>query len=353
LNLPPWLSALLWPFSLLYGGAVRLRAWFYRVGIFPQRRLKGMVISVGNLTVGGTGKTPMVMYMAQHLLDRGKSVGILSRGYRILSHAQTDRPPHTPGEEAESIVFSDETWQLHRELKGRALLGIGADRFRHGQELERRGVEWFLLDDGFQHLRLARDADIVLIDGTAPFGNGRLLPAGSLREPCPALARADLILITRRLKNSELESIVRRYSPAPIFFSQTELKEVAPANNSAAPAEPHAWLGRRAFVFCGIGNPAAFFADVRQWGLEVVGEMAFRDHHAFAARDLEEIESAARRSMAEILVCTDKDTFNLGRHAFRSLPLYVCRITMRLSDERGFWEALYSILERRRAGRKP
>src|SRR3989454_7680385 len=185
-RLPAGMSWLLWPASLVFEVIVRLRGWCYRRGVFKQRRLRGVVISVGNLTVGGTGKTPMVLWIAERLIAEGKPVGILTRGYR------GGRPAGGGGK-----LGGDEGALLRERLRRKARFGIGADRYRKGLMLERHGVEWFVLDDGFQHLRLARDADIVLIDATDPFGGGFLLPAGRLREPKSSLSRADIVVVTR------------------------------------------------------------------------------------------------------------------------------------------------------------
>src|SRR5262249_23548352 len=182
----PALRALLWPFAVLYGAVVRLRALLYRWKILRTRRLRGTVISVGNLTVGGTGKTPMVLWTAERMASEGKRAAILTRGYRGGNQA-----------DARGLPRSDEVALLHERLGGRAQLGVGKDRYAAGQALERHGAEWFILDDGFQHLALGRDANIVLIDATNPFGGGRLLPAGGLPEPKAAPRRGGGGVITR------------------------------------------------------------------------------------------------------------------------------------------------------------
>lgn len=346
MDVHPILRWLLWPFSLLYGAAVLLRAWLYRKGILQQKRLHGIVLSVGNLTTGGTGKTPLVMELAQSLSDQGKSVGILTRGYRARRPAGGEAKEALAGESA--VRLSDEAWMMHRHLGAKARLGVGADRYARGLALEKEGVEWFVLDDGFQHLRLARDADILLMDARDPFGSGHLLPAGRLREPKAAMRRADLIVITRSEHAPALESIIRRYTPAPIFYATTELQEVYLAGRGAADQRTADWLGKRMFVFCGIGNPAAFVENVGHWGMDVAGHMAFRDHHRYRSADLAEIERRATAAGAEALICTEKDSYNLGNARPRELPLYVCRIAARLTDPARFWSTLYDILEFKR-----
>ena len=172
-------DALLWPFTIAYGMVVRTRSLAYRRGLLRQRRIDGVVISVGNLTVGGTGKTPMVLWTAQRLLAEKKSVGILTRGYR----GKPDPGGAKPVSGVSSETTSDEVRLLKARLGESVAFGVGANRFARGRELAKRGIQWFVLDDGFQHRQLARDVDIVLIDATNPFGGGHLLPAGRLREP--------------------------------------------------------------------------------------------------------------------------------------------------------------------------
>ncbi len=324
------LRALLLPLAWGYGAGMRLRAWLYRRGIFRAHRLDGIVISVGNLTLGGTGKTPLVAWLAAGLADAGNRVGVLMRGYR--SHGGT----------------SDEAELLRERLGDRVRLGIGANRYRKGRELARSGVNCFVLDDGFQHLALARDVDIVLIDALDPFGAG-LLPAGRRREPKTALQRADLVVITRSAHAPAVEAVVRRFTDAPIFYACTELEKVVPSANSAVEAGAADWFGRRVFAFCGIGNPQAFFEDVQRWGMELAGRMAFRDHHRYTPRDGRRIEQAALAAGAEALVTTEKDVYNLRAVYFARLPVYFCRIALRLAEPEKFWEVLDAIVEMKRS----
>lgn len=349
MKLHPIVRWLLWPLSLVYGAAVMARAWLYRIGVFRQKRLDAVVISVGNLTVGGTGKTPLVMMLAQQLSDEGKNVGILSRGYK--GRPRMDEGKAGDSATRHSALSSDETAMMQRHLAGKARIGVGADRYRHARWLQEDGVEWFLLDDGFQHLRLARDADILLIDAKDPFGDGKLLPAGRLREPKSAIARADLIVITRSDHAPAVEAIVRHYTKAPLFYAQPELKEIYLEGRGSADARTAEWLGKRVFVFCGIGNPQAFVENASQWGMDVAGHMEFPDHHRYTGKDASEIERRAEAAGAQALLCTEKDSYNLSAVQFTRLPLFVCRIGMRVNNAEIFWEALDSIIERKRAGR--
>jgi tetraacyldisaccharide 4'-kinase len=320
---------LLWPLSILYSSIVRLKIWCYTRGVFQKRKLPGTVISVGNLTVGGTGKTPIVLAIAERLAEEGKHAAILTRGYRGTSGT-------TPSGEPQS----DEVALLRERLAGKVQLGVGADRFKMGTVLARHGIDWFVLDDGFQHLKLSRDVDIVLVDATDPFGGGAVLPAGRLREPLSALRRADAVVITRSVQapSPAIEAIIRRHTGCPIFYASTRLESVlrVPGLDVALP-QPH-WREARFLAFCGIGNPTAFFDDLRNWGFQVAGERSFADHHVYNAREAADLERAASGCGADALLCTEKDVWNLRDVRFSALPVYCCRISFELPEN--FWDAM-------------
>jgi tetraacyldisaccharide 4'-kinase len=331
---------------LLFGGVVRLRTWCYRESILRARRLDTVVISVGNLTVGGTGKTPMVIWLVERLIARGKRVGVLTRGYRgFLGHLSRDAPRAQLSYHKPESVYGDEVCLLLARLPAgpQFMIGVGANRYARGRELEQQGVEWFVLDDCFQHLQLARNVDIVLLDAADPFGGGHLLPAGRLREPKSALARADMIVITRSTHAPAVEAIVQRHTDAPIFYAQTELEGISRAMGVVSSPEPE-WAAKKLFAFCGIGNPAAFFEDLRRWGLQVAGTAAFRDHHHYSQGDADEQERRALASGAEALVCTEKDVFNLVHAQFRRLPVCYARISLNVSDADKFMETLMNLV---------
>jgi tetraacyldisaccharide 4'-kinase len=335
-------GALLWPLALPYEIVVRAKAQAYRRGIFRQKRIDGVVISVGNLTVGGTGKTPMVLWIAQRLLAEQKSVGILTRGYRGKSPAAASK--QSGGAPFE--IVSDEVELLKARLGEGVAFGVGADRFSRGEELANRGIRWFILDDGFQHRQLARDVDIVLIDATNPFGGGHLLPRGRLREPRSGLARADLIVITRSEHAPAIEAAVRHDAAAPVFYARPRLDSVRLASGSESVELPlRDARARKLFAFCGIGNPSAFLADLRDWGFQITGHSFFRDHHRYTQQDIAAIETEARNSGAEAVICTEKDVFNLGDVHWNELaPLY-CRISLAVDREEEFWGAILARAE--------
>lgn len=347
------IQSVLWPASVIFEGIVAARAWCYRRRVFRQRRLGGVVISVGNLTVGGTGKTPMVLWLAQRLVAEGKRVGVLTRGYRGFLRPGSRGVPgaqlryHNP-----EHVKGDEVCLLLRRMPGqpelpeRFMVGVGPDRYARGRDLERQGIKWFVLDDGFQHWELARDLDIVLVDATSPFGGGHVLPAGRLREPKSGLKRAGVVVVTRSDRSPAVEAVVRRYTAAPIFYAHVELDRILKATGKAGEPEPD-WRQKKVFTFCGIGNPAAFFDDVRRWGLESVGSAVFRDHHRYSQRDAEELERQAKAAGAEALLCTEKDMLNLVGARFHNFPVWYCQVSLKIADAEGFWSEVTAVIHRK------
>jgi tetraacyldisaccharide 4'-kinase len=331
----------LWPFSLVYGAVTHLRARAYRQGILKPRRLDGTVISVGNLTVGGTGKTPMVLWIAERLAAEGNSVGILARGYRGRpSESRRKNQPASGGS------TSDEVRMLQSRLGDRVAFGVGPDRYANGSQLAKRGVNWFVLDDGFQHLQLARDVNIVLIDATNPFGGGRLLPAGRLREARSALLRADIVVITRSSRAPALEAAIQCETDAPIFHARPKLDAIhsftdGQIGGNVAPSA----LGKL-FAFCAIGNPQALLADLGGWGLEIAGHRFFPDHHRFTDSDDEKILRDAAEAGATGLICTEKDLYNLHAIYYRKMPIFYCAISMQVDGEDEFWKQVLTIAKR-------
>jgi tetraacyldisaccharide 4'-kinase len=327
------LQTLLWPLSVLYGAAVRLRTRAYQSGLLRRRRLDGIAISVGNLTVGGTGKTPMVLWIAERLLTENKKVGILTRGYR--------------GQQSGTDITGDEAQLLQSRLGDRVAFGVGPDRYVRGRELANRGVERFVLDDAFQHLQLARNVDIVLIDATNPFGGGHVLPAGRLREPKSALARADIVVITRSGHAPAVEAMIRHESQAPIFHAEMRIDSIRVLGGKYPGIADLNASTRRLFVFCGIGNPSAFLADLRAAGFSVVGQRFFRDHHRYSQADVDSIEAAARQAGADALLCTEKDVFNLPNVRLKSLPISYCQSSLCVQGGDEFWHAVMNKAESR------
>ena len=333
MNVSPLARMLLWPPSLFYGCLVRLRVWLYAKGWLNQKRLKATVISVGNLTVGGTGKTPMVIWLAEKFLAEGKRVAILSRGYRGANST------------------SDEIELMKFRLQSRVSFGVGKNRFAEGQRLEsQQPIDVFLLDDGFQHLQLARDLDILLMDASRPLAGEYLLPAGRLREPLSAMARANLLVFTRTETMPGATDAIQKLQQYPVFAAATQLLgfrrldgEISLLSSSEIGAGPF-------LAFCGLGNPDAFFRDLRKWGLAVCEQIAFPDHHRYTDRDVLHIQQTARQSGANAFVTTEKDAQNLARTKLEGMPIYISVIDLMVSPEADFRNALDQSLEVRAGG---
>jgi tetraacyldisaccharide 4'-kinase len=327
MNLPRGLRIVLWPFSKVYGLYVRWRYALYARGILKPKRLKATVISVGNLTVGGTGKTPMVLWLAEKFLAEGKKVAILTRGYRG------------------SQGSSDEIELLKRRLGGKVLFGVGPDRFTSGTRLEyESAIDIFLLDDGFQHLKLARDLDIVMLDGSRKLKDEWLLPAGQLREPIAACRRADILVVSRKFERPVIES--KDAHQFAIFYAQTRLLGFRPFG-SPSETKYLSEIGSGPFLaFCGIGNPDAFFDDLSRWHVPVADRKPFSDHHKYSPRELAQLQSRAEVCRAAGLVTTEKDAENLPGANLR-LPIWIAVIDLVFTAE----SELLAAIDRKLAAR--
>lgn len=286
---------LLTPLSWLYGAAVAVRnRQFDRPGVAVRAGVP--VISVGNVTVGGTGKTPMVSYLVQRLAAMGRRPGVAARGYG-----------------AGSERANDEQRVIERQCPGIAY-AADPDRVAAARRLVDLGVDVIVLDDGFQHRRLARDLDIVLIDATCPFGYGRLLPRGLLREPVSSLRRAHLIAITRadqapaeqverlveRLKATAPEAAVVRCRHAPTGLCRLD-GSVAEERLEALSV----------YLCAGIAHPAAFVRTVESTGARVIGVQWWPDHHRYTAGEVRQVIAAARSAGARAVLTTEKDAVKL------------------------------------------
>ncbi|HEV2196459.1 MAG TPA: tetraacyldisaccharide 4'-kinase [Candidatus Acidoferrum sp.] len=328
MNVHPLLRILLWPLSLLYGAVVRVRVWTYQKGWVKQKRLKGTVISVGNLTVGGTGKTPMVIWLAEKFLAEGKRVAILSRGYRG------------------SNGTSDEVELMKHRLGNRIQFGVGSDRFRSGAALElEKPIDVFLLDDGFQHLQLTRNLNILMLDGSIKLKDEWLLPAGALREPISACRRADILIVTRKTERPEIEAEdSHKFS---IFYAQTRLHGFRLVGDQETPNYLSEIGAGPFFAFCGIGNSSAFWNDLQRWHVPLAGTKEFRDHHRYSNGDVQSLEKAAEQAGAKAFITTEKDEQNLSKPLMFKRPVYVAVIDFVLSSESEFDSAIDRVLKTR------
>lgn len=310
---PALLGAVLRMLSMIYGPAMRARAALYRSGILSTKRLPCPVVSVGNITMGGTGKTPAAISIANLLRSMGRRPAVVSRGYGrrrerdllvVSDGARRFLGPSLGGDEPVLIA----------ERSPGVPVIVGADRFRAGMlAVERSHPDVIVLDDGFQHIRLKRDLNIALVDAQDPFGNGLLFPAGILREHPRELRRADVVVITRVDESSDPGGLVhalRSLTTAAIFTAgliPTGL--VGPS--AGEERSPAVLRGAKVAAFAGIARPGSFFGMLRGLGADLQECTAFPDHHAFTEEDLLTIRRRAKTAKADLIVTTEKDLVRL------------------------------------------
>jgi tetraacyldisaccharide 4'-kinase len=310
------------PLATLFGGAVSLRNALYDRDLLRPRRLEAPVISVGNLSVGGSGKTPFVILLGELLKSRSIAFDVLTRGYGRSTRGVALVDPVGTAQE-----FGDEPLLIARRLSVPVI--VGEERYAAGLFAERKfGPRLHLLDDGFQHRQLARDFDIVLV--TPEDARDRLLPAGRLREPLAALRRADAIVLTLGASPDGLPVTGR-----PVWRAR---RGIRPAG---APPRPVA--------FCGIARPQRFFLQLRKAGIELAGEASFRDHHLYTEKDVAELVWMQEQAGAGGFVTTEKDAINLGKLAAGLQPLTVIPVTMELVESQAAITAMLARIDERAA----
>ena len=309
------------PLSTIYGSVVAARNALYDRGLLRARRLQGGVVSIGNLSAGGSGKTPFVLLLGELLKARGVKFDVLSRGYgRQSKGVRLVDPAGLPQE------FGDEPLLIARKLQVPVI--VGEDRYEAGQFAESKfGAQLHLLDDGFQHRALARDFDIVLV--TPQDATDKLLPAGRLREPLPSLRRADVVVLA---SGASAESF-----PLVGKVVWRVRRGLIPTNVPPRPV-----------VFCGIARPQNFVLQLRTANIEPVAEAFYRDHHAYTEKDVRELLELRQRSEAGGFVTTEKDAVNLGGYLSALAPLGVVPVKMELVDAANAMDTmLHKINERK------
>src|SRR5713101_3985338 len=313
------------PLSSLFGLGVRVRNALYDRGLARAQRLSGPVVSIGNLSVGGSGKTPFVLLLGELLKARGLKFDILSRGYGRQSHGIALVDPS-----GSSRDFGDEPLLMARRLGVPVV--VGEDRYQAGVFAENKfGLQLHLLDDGFQHRALARDFDISLV--TSEDARDRLLPAGRLREPLASLRRADAVVLAS--------------GAVPDSFPLNG-KVVWRARRGILPNN----VPSRPVVFCGIARPQNFLLQLRTAGIEPVAEAFIGDHHAYTERDIRDLLKLRQQSEAEGFVTTEKDAINLGGYLSALEPLAVVPVKMELVDAANAVDTMLRTIEERRRGRE-
>ncbi|MBI4637817.1 MAG: tetraacyldisaccharide 4'-kinase [Candidatus Rokubacteria bacterium] len=322
-----------------YRGLLGAREWLYARGILRSHALSCPVVSVGNLTVGGTGKTPAVELAVRTLLDLGHRPAVVSRGYgRQTSGVQVVADPASIRLDAEDA--GDEPFLLARRLPGVAVV-VGSNRHQAARlALERFGATAIVLDDGFQHRTLGKDLEIVMARARNPWGNGALLPRGPLREPLSALRRADLVVATgaRQVEDvGEVRATVSAWAPeAPVLAAAYAPTECWTAG-TMRPVDLARLAGARLVAFAGIGFPAGFEQTLEGLGVGIEAFMSFGDHHWYSREDLAGLEARAATLGAGGLVTTEKDWVRLRRLPPPGRPLYIVGVRLELLDGHAAW----------------
>ncbi len=314
------------PFSFIYLIIVCVRGVFYKFHILKEHPLDTRVISIGNITWGGTGKTPAVVFISQMLLKGGKRIAILTRGY---------------GQDEHKLVSS---------LAPGVPVLVGRDRVKTGNEaIKKYSPDTLLLDDGFQYRRLKRDLDIVCVDATNPFGNGWIIPAGSMRESLSSLKRADIYLITKvDLADNEnlnnLETKLKKISPESVIVRSIHKAQHFYKLSSDQLVDVEALKERDIVLFSAIGNPAAFEKTILNLGLKFKRHFIFRDHYLYKKKDLDKITSYSDQNQIDTIITTEKDAIKLSRFTIHDSRFTILCIRLEITDnEEGLYNRLFGI----------
>ena len=326
-------SLVLPPLSALYGVIIRSRTALYERGTFRRSKLPRPVISIGNITTGGTGKTPLVEWVSRVLAGDGKRVCILTRGYGRRNPGQRVLVSDGTKVFTDASEAGDEPFLLATTLLGVAAVISDADRFAAAKgAIKHLSTDCFVLDDGFQHLQLARDLNILTVDATDPWGGRQMLPYGRLREPLSGLKRADCVVLTRCEQVEDPTPIVTEVAQLtggrPVFKATTHTRRIAPFDEQTQNSE----LQTPVAAFCAVGNPDAFFTHLKRAGNAPVFRKAFRDHHVYTHDDVSNLVTSAKQSGARSLITTAKDAVKLRGFKFE-IPCYCLEIDLLIENE--------------------
>ncbi len=346
----PWGRLSLGLLSFFYGLGVFLRRLLYRAGVLRSLKLKARVVSIGNLTAGGTGKTPTVLLAAATLKKRGAQIAILSRGYGGKGSGQAVMTLLDGSEGPSAEECGDEPWMMHQTLKGQDIpILVAKDRSKAGElAVTFYHSEVIILDDGFQHFKLDRDLDIVLVNAMQPFGDGHLLPLGFLREPRRALRRADMILLTHAdlAHKSRLDSIeaeIKAINPrAPILHASHKADFLMDLRNGKK-SPPSELAGRKIVSFCGIAEPESFEATLVELDAKITQKWRYPDHHPFTAREIQSLQHL-RNGLPVVTTMKDFTRFPAGWADILDGDVYALGIKLHLSKGREAWQSAFEAL---------
>lgn len=330
-------------FSFLYLTGYLIRKSFYCLELIKPKKLSAKVISVGNITAGGSGKTPFVLYLAKKLQYKGINFAILTRGYKRLSKETREiKKNDSPDIKWEQV--GDEPYLLSNHLPEIPII-VDQDRFHSGKiAQDKYKADLLLLDDGFQHWRLNRDLDIVMIDASIDLEKEKLLPAGRLREPLSSLKRANLFVLTRvdqSVHRDNMINVLQKYnSQAPIVESILQTSSIQNWKDKTE-IDLGQFKGKKGSAFCGIGNPFSFERTLKSLGLEILNAFFFLDHYIYTRKDLLSLQTEVKKSGADYLITTEKDSIRLPDTGELTIPLLVVNIELKIiSGEEKLWEVL-------------
>ncbi|KPK99712.1 MAG: hypothetical protein AMJ91_06710 [candidate division Zixibacteria bacterium SM23_73_3] len=327
----PWW--LLSSFSWLYRLICTLRLLFYRYGIFGQKKLKAKVISVGNITLGGTGKTPLVIYLAEKLKQKNKKVAILTRGYKRKKKGMVELTQKTKRKINWEEV-GDEPYLMSGRLFDVPIMVNKHKSISGEYAIEKYDTGFLILDDGFQHLKLLRNLNIVVIDSLNPFGNGKLLPAGTLREPLSSLRRADVFVLTKTDQVSNVDEsihILKKYNPqAPTVRSVYQIRSIERLSDGSL-VNPKDVENKKALAFSGIGNPLSFENSLKQLQVQILKHRIFLDHFPYRKKDVWSLIQEATNLNANFIITTEKDSVRIPLMNQQDIPFYVLKIDLKIT----------------------
>ena len=349
------LKLLFYIFSIFYWLGYHLRFFLYQGGMVKPKKLKAKGISIGNITLGGTGKTPLVVYLVQKLKQRKLKVSILTRGYKRRRREVTELIEENKNRIHWTEV-GDEPYLLASRLYNVPVV-VSKDRATSGVCAENKyQAEVLVLDDGFQHWKLSRDLDIVVIDATDPFGNLKLFPAGILRESLSSLKRADIFVLNKADQIPSKQSLIRILKSynrdAPLVESMYKVNSIermfdhSSVNNSSPfLAEGKKLQGKKVLAFSGIGNPFSFEKSLKLLKVEVLKHHKFRDHFPYKKKDILNLEKEAQKLGADFMITTEKDSVRIPMMSELEIPIYVFKIDLVITKgEEIFWEKIEGLL---------
>jgi tetraacyldisaccharide 4'-kinase len=342
--------------SVFYWLGYNLRFFFYQSGMIKPKKLKGKVISVGNVTLGGTGKTPLVIYLVQRLKEKNLKIAILTRGYKRKNKGLTEMVMENENRTPWTEV-GDEPYLLASRLnhvpvvvyKNRGASGVYAEKKYKSEVL--------ILDDGFQHWKLSRNLNIVVIDSMNPFGNSKLFPAGILREPLSSLKRADILVLNKADQVSNKQNLIRvlrAYSPdAPIIESVYKINSIERLQDHLqtdrrppGQVEENHLKGKKTLAFSGIGNPISFEKSLKLSKVEVLKHRRFPDHFFYQKKDILNLEREALRLGADFMITTEKDSVRIPMISELRIPIYVFKIDLVITKgEEIFWNRIEGLMK--------